>query len=188
MDRKWNMFQKRWKCRQIKSCTVVLFDKLGPDLQDILQQSYDRVKVTSDLWWTSNFKTSYGGCKMFWIQFTCKIVMSSETVSVNWLTVAWREILARHKSFLQHTHNRLTACGLAMWVTVASFSWTICKSAPCYRQITVPAPHHSVFTGRRPFLPPNQQRQSTEGASLVINHKLVCKSGRWSAVRCREVR
>jgi len=39
----------------------------------------------------------------------------------------------------------------------------ICKSAPRSRQITMPAPHHSVFTGRMPFLPPNQQRQSTEG-------------------------
>jgi len=29
----------------------------------------------------------------------------------------------------------------------------------------MPAPHHSVFTGRMPFLPPNQQRQSTEGTS-----------------------
>ena len=28
---------------------------------------------------------------------------------------------------------------------------------------TTAAPHHSVFTGRVPFLPPNQQRQSTEG-------------------------
>ena len=38
----------------------------------------------------------------------------------------------------------------------------MCKSAP--RQITTPAPHHSVFfTGRMPFLPPNQQRESTEG-------------------------
>jgi len=27
-------------------------------------------------------------------------------------------------------------------------------------QITTPAPHY-VFTGRMPFLPPNQQRQST---------------------------
>jgi len=27
----------------------------------------------------------------------------------------------------------------------------------------MPAPHHSVFAGRMPFLPPNQQRQSTEG-------------------------
>ena len=43
-------------------------------------------------------------------------------------------------------------------------SWTICKSfAPRSRQITTPVPHHSVFTGRMPFLPPNQQRQSTEG-------------------------
>jgi len=31
------------------------------------------------------------------------------------------------------------------------------------RQITMPATHHSVFTGRMPFLPRNQQRQSTEG-------------------------
>jgi len=39
----------------------------------------------------------------------------------------------------------------------------ICKPAPHSRQITKPAPQHSVFTGRMPFLPPNQQRQSTEG-------------------------
>jgi len=39
------------------------------------------------------------------------------------------------------------------------------KSAPCSRQTTTPAPHHCVFTGRVPFLPPNQQRQSTEGSS-----------------------
>ena len=31
---------------------------------------------------------------------------------------------------------------------------------------TMPAPHHSVFTGRMPFLSPNQQRQSTEGIAL----------------------
>ena len=42
-------------------------------------------------------------------------------------------------------------------------SWAICKSAPRSRQIAMPAPHHSVFTGRMPFLPLNQQRQSTEG-------------------------
>jgi len=35
------------------------------------------------------------------------------------------------------------------------------------RQITTPVPHHSVFTGRMPFLPPNQQRQSTEGTFMV---------------------
>jgi len=39
-----------------------------------------------------------------------------------------------------------------------------CKSALCSRQITTPARHRSVFfTGRMPFLPPNQRCQSTEG-------------------------
>jgi len=38
----------------------------------------------------------------------------------------------------------------------------ICTSP---RQITTPAPHQSFFTGWMPFLPPNQQRQSTEGSS-----------------------
>ena len=43
----------------------------------------------------------------------------------------------------------------------------ICKSAPRCRQKTTPAPHYSsFFTGRMPFLPPNQQCQSTEGTVL----------------------
>ena len=51
----------------------------------------------------------------------------------------------------------------------SGISWAVCKSAPRSRQITTPAPHHSVFfTGRMPFLPPNQQRQSTEGQGYVI--------------------
>ena len=45
----------------------------------------------------------------------------------------------------------------------------ICKSAPRSRQTTTPTPHHSFFTGRMPFLPPNQQRQSTEGTSKVVD-------------------
>ena len=47
-------------------------------------------------------------------------------------------------------------------VSGSGISRAVCKSAPRSRQITMPAPHHSVFTGRMPFLPPNQQRQSTE--------------------------
>jgi len=65
---------------------------------------------------------------------------------------------------LQHTHTRLTALcpGLPGWagtrkvkpiwillkqetVSGSSISWAICKSAPRSRQITTPAPHHSVF-------------------------------------------
>ena len=45
----------------------------------------------------------------------------------------------------------------------SGISCAICKSATHPRQIPVPAPHHSIFTGRMPFLPPNQQFQSTEG-------------------------
>ena len=89
-----------------------------------------------------------------------------------------------------HTHTRLMALcpGLPGWagtrkvrpiwillkqetVGGSGISWAICKSAPRSRQITMRAPHHSVFTGRIPFLPPNQQRQSTEGnntATVII--------------------
>ena len=50
-------------------------------------------------------------------------------------------------------------------VSGGGISWAICKSAPRSGQITTPAPHHSVFTGRMPFLPPNQQHQSNGAIS-----------------------
>ena len=84
-----------------------------------------------------------------------------------------------------HTHTRLTSLfqGLPRWagtrkvkpvwillkqetVSGSGFSWAMCKSAPHSRQITTPAVQHPTtqfFTGWMPFLPPNQQRQSTEG-------------------------
>jgi len=55
-------------------------------------------------------------------------------------------------------------------VSGSGISWA--KSAPYSRQTTTPAPHHSVFTGRMPFLPPNQQRQSTEGKFTAIVNML----------------
>ena len=48
-------------------------------------------------------------------------------------------------------------------VSGSGIRWAICKFAPRSSHITTPVPRHSVFTGRMPFLPPNQQRQSTEG-------------------------
>ena len=42
------------------------------------------------------------------------------------------------------------------------------QSAPHSRQITTPAPHRS---GRMPFLPPNQQRQSTEDNLRYLGRK-----------------
>ena len=93
-------------------------------------------------------------------------------------------MLAVNNPTYTHTHTRLTALcpGLPGWagtrkvkpiwillkqetVSGSKIRWAICKSAPCSRQISTPAPHRSVFTGRMPFLPPNQQRQSTEGTN-----------------------
>ena len=83
-------------------------------------------------------------------------------------------------------------------VSGSGISWAICKSAPCSRQITTPAPHHSVFTGRVPFLPPNQQRQSTEGtghSGLYCHCSVLPTAARlprhalaWSPVDCRNKR
>jgi len=57
-------------------------------------------------------------------------------------------------------------------VSGSGISWDICKSAPHSKQITTPAPQHSIFTGRMPFLLPNQWHQSTEGSSqLNILHR-----------------
>jgi len=80
------------------------------------------------------------------------------------------------------THTRLTALfpGLRRWastrkvkpiwillkqetVSGSGISWAIRKSAPRSRQITTPAPTTLFFTDWMPFLPTNQQRQSTEG-------------------------
>ena len=49
-------------------------------------------------------------------------------------------------------------------VSDSGISWDICKSAPRSRQ---PRQHSTTqfFTGRMPFLPPNQQCQSTEGTA-----------------------
>jgi len=54
----------------------------------------------------------------------------------------------------------------------SGFSWTICKSfATHFRKITTPVSHHSVFTGRMPFLPPNQQHQNTEGKVVDLKQQ-----------------
>ena len=46
-------------------------------------------------------------------------------------------------------------------VSGSGISWALYKSAPRPRQIAMPAPTAQFFTGRMPFLPPNQQHQIT---------------------------
>ena len=59
-------------------------------------------------------------------------------------------------------------------VSGSGIYWAMCKSAPHPRHVTTPTPHHSVFTGWMPFLPSNQQRQSTEGTDKTekVGHEL----------------
>jgi len=100
-----------------------------------------------------------------------------------------------------HTRVRLTALcpGLPGWagtrnvkpiwilleqetVSGSGISWALCKSAPRSRQITTPAPHHSVFY-KPDALPTNSERQSTEGQRVrsQINHTpQTGKQTRWT--------
>ena len=50
----------------------------------------------------------------------------------------------------------------------SGISWALCKSAPCSRQTTTPAPHHSCFFYRPYALPAAQQHQSTEGTLFTF--------------------
>jgi len=54
------------------------------------------------------------------------------------------------------------------------WQWHQLDHMPRSRQITMPVIHHLVFTGRMPFLPPNQQRQSIEGSINYIKMSLLC--------------
>jgi len=57
-------------------------------------------------------------------------------------------------------------------VSGSGISWAICKSAPHSIQITMPATHHSVFTGRMPFLPPNRVKalKGIKVTQVTANH------------------
>ena len=93
-----------------------------------------------------------------------------------------------------HTHARLTALcpGLPRWASTrkvkpiwillkqetmsgSGISWAPYQSAPCSRQTTTPAPHHSVFY-RPDALPATQPTASKHWGQLKLNNKSVRKS------------
>jgi len=94
-------------------------------------------------------------------------------IRIYWiLNVLWCNTEAAHRTFVNksiYTHpfngplSKTTRVSRYQTVSGSGISWAICKFAPRARQITMPAPHHAVFTDWMPFLPPNQQCQSTEG-------------------------
>ena len=98
---------------------------------------------------------------------------------------------------LDHTHNTHTTVLLLFWnmsgttcvsryqkgktrqvktnldlleqetVSGSGIYWAICKVCTS-SQTTMPTSHHSLLTGRMPFLPPNQQRQSTNWTTVGL--------------------
>jgi len=53
-------------------------------------------------------------------------------------------------------------------VSGSGVGWAICKSAPRSRQITMPAPHHSVFCRPDALPAAHIHRRSTEGKAKII--------------------
>ena len=138
--------------------------------------TFDRTNKVETVWWT-------------FVQDERSTIRLISVFISPYMTAQWN--IRYYNNYTHtHTHIRLTALcpGLPGWagakkikpiwillkqetVSSSGISWAICKSAPRSRQITTPAPHCSVFTDQMPFLPPNQQRQSTEGHYITITTK-----------------
>jgi len=120
-----------------------------------------------------------------------------------WITATHEEVLQRvaETSWEFHSVQRVVITGYGYtWEYIHPFNgplsrttlvsqyqkgkliWTVLNQetvasagpyASLHLAITTPAPHHSVFTGRMPLLPPNQQCQSIEGIIHTTNDKPV---------------
>ena len=66
-------------------------------------------------------------------------------------------------------------------VSGRGISWAICKSAPRSRQITTPAPHHSVFY-RPDALPATQPTASKHWRTVRALEKLIIHKQQWHNV------
>jgi len=123
-----------------------------------------------------NFTKSYSQC----LHIPVDRQTASTVDGITPLITVYAVITIRLLLLLLHQFNTFSRTtwvswhqkGKPFWTLLeqdSGISWTICKSfAPHSRQTTMPAPHHSVFTGWMPFLSSNQQRQSTEGTYAVI--------------------
>jgi len=104
------------------------------------------------------------------------------------------DILWTNKHTPVYTHTNLTALfpGLPRWagtrkgkpiwillkhetVIGSGISWAMCKSAPCSRQITMSAPHHSVFY-KPDALPATQPTASKHRRSTEQTNKETIKA------------
>ena len=111
-----------------------------------------------------------------------------------------------------HTHTRLTALflGLPMWagtrkvkpiwlllnqetVSGSDISWAVCTLLQTDNHASTPPATTQFFTGRMPFLPPNQQHHSTEcnalkalkfNATVKLHTKSVSMIWYWQCCCC----
>jgi len=98
-----------------------------------------------------------------------------------------------------HTHTHLTALfpGLPRWagtrkvkpiwillkqetMSGSGISWAICKLAPCSRQTTTPAPHHSVFL--QAGCPSCRPTNSVKALKEILHLPAVDKNGNFLSV------
>ena len=124
--------------------------------------------------------------------YHCQQWLSISILEANVTNMTRMSLITHYKTvhFDQHTHthSRLTALfpGLSgwastkkvnqsgfhwskrQWVAVASAGPQVCTSLHTDNHASTPP--LSFFTGRMPFLPPNQQRQSTEGNLYQHTH------------------
>ena len=119
-----------------------------------------------------------------------------------------------YRSWIQHTHTRLTALflGLPMWagtrkvkpiglllnqeiVSGSDISWAVCTLLQTDNHASTPPATTQFFTGRMPFLPPNQQRHSTEcnalkalkfNATVKLHTKSVSMIWYWQCCCCKQ--
>jgi len=72
-----------------------------------------------------------------------------------------------------NTHTRSTALFTEARMSGSGISWAICKFAPCSKQITTPAPHHSVFY--RPDALPDTQPTASKHCNtrhwIILNKR-----------------
>ena len=139
-----------------------------------------------------------GSSKPFVVIYTVWILIETFVIFISqcaiWVSVKSGLILIPNLQMNTHTHTRLTALfpGLPGWastrkvkpiwillkqetVSGSGNSWAICKSAPRCRQITMPAPHHSVFyrpdalPASQPTVSKHWRQQPTDEPCIIIN-------------------
>ena len=103
--------------------------------------------------------------RFFQYRKTGKWMCSASYISRQWYTHTCNDPLSRTTRVSRYQKGKTNLDFTE--ARDSGISWAICKPESSL-QTTTPAPHNSrSFTGRMPFLPPNQKRQSTKGIATL---------------------